>query len=72
MHFMLTTCTKVEVVNIVDYIAGFISVKMSLNIISPNWHSHNEKNVNTDVVLVSTIVIKKWLLFQLLTKSSEI
>lgn len=69
MHFMLTTCIKVEVLNIVAYIAGFFSIKMSLNIISPNWHSHNDKNANIDVVLVSTMVIIKWLFFQLLTES---
>lgn len=36
MHFMLTTCLKVKVVNIVSYIAGFDSIKMSLNIIPCN------------------------------------
>lgn len=36
MHFMLTTCIKVKVVNIVAYIAGFDSIKVSLNIIPPN------------------------------------
>jgi len=42
---------------------------MSLNVISSNWHSHNDKNASTDVVLVSTIVIIKHLIFQFLTES---
>ena len=68
VHFMLTTCIKVEVVNIVAYFAGSVSIRISLNIISPNWYSH-DKNANIDVVLVSTTVIIKWHIFQLLTKS---
>lgn len=72
MHLMLTTCIKVEIVNTAVYAASFVGIKMSLNIISPDWHSHNDKNVNIKVGLVSTVVIIKWLLFQLLSESWEI
>lgn len=46
---MLTTCIKVEAMNRVAYVAGFASIKISLNIISSNWYSHNDKNANIDV-----------------------
>lgn len=69
MHFMLTLRIKVEVVNRVAYIAGLVSIKMSVNIIPPNWHNHNDKNANADVVLAFTMVTIKWFLFQLLTES---
>lgn len=72
MHFMLTLCIKVEVVNRVAYMAGLVSIKMSVNIIPPNWHSHNDKNANADVLLAFTMVTIKWLLFQLPTDSWEI
>lgn len=49
MQFMLTTCIKVEAMNRVAYVAGFVSIKTSLNTISPNWYSHNDKNANIDV-----------------------
>lgn len=63
MQFMLTTCIKVEAMNRVAYVAGFVSIKMSLNIISPNCYSHNDKYANIDVGLVSTLVIIKQHLF---------
>lgn len=60
MQFMLTTRIKVEAMNRVAYVAGFVSIKMSLNIISLNWYSHNDKNVNIDMGFISTLVIIKW------------
>lgn len=56
---MLTTCIKVEAMNRVAHVAGFVSIKMSLNIISPNWYSHNDKT-HIDVGFISTLVIIKW------------
>lgn len=67
MHFILTMHVKVEVVNIITYIAGFISIKMSLKILS-----HNCYNINTDVALILTMLTIKWLPFQLLTEHGEI
>lgn len=63
MLFMLTTCIKVEAMNRVAYVAGFVSIKMLLNIISPNWRSCNDKNTSIDVGFFSTPVIIKWHLF---------
>lgn len=60
MQFMLTTCIKVEAMNRVAYVAGFVSIKMSLNIISLNWYCYNDKNVNIDEGFISTLVIIKW------------
>lgn len=51
---------KVEAMNRVAYVAGFVSIKMSLNIISPNWCSCNDKNASIDVGFFSTPVIIKW------------
>lgn len=54
MYFILTMYIQVEVVNIIAYIAGFLSITMSQKISSANWHSHN---ANIDVSLVSTVMI---------------
>ena len=72
MSFILAMHIQFEVVNIIAYIGGFLSIKTSQKISSANWHSHNDNNANIDVTLVSTVMILQRFLFQQLTESLEI